>query len=520
MKIVTPHEMREIDRRCIETLGIPGIVLMENAAVRLVDEIEKDLGQVAGKRIVLFAGKGNNGGDAFAAARHLFNKGALVSVVLLAESTDIKGDALVNLKILENMGLCLISAAQTNSMEKVCEVLAAADLVVDGIYGTGFKGEIEGSVQEIVECINRSRKRIMAIDIPSGLDGETGRAAVSCIRAHKTVTFGFPKTGLMIHPGCEYAGELVVVDIGIPYRIVEDMDIRMHWIEEAGAVKLLPGRPADSNKGDYGRVLIVSGSVGMTGAGCLSAEAALRTGAGLVYLAVPAAIASIYDAVLTESITLPLEDKGRGYLDKGCLDAIQKHLERCHVAAVGPGLSAGGDIPVIVGEIIKRSPVPLVLDADALNAIAADVRVLGKKSCDIVVTPHPGEMARLMGISIDDVQNNRVRAAREFAAQWKVIAVLKGARTVIALPDGTVYLNTTGNPGMATAGTGDVLTGMIAGLAGQGVPLAEAAVASVYLHGCAGDEAAAEKGMYGMIAGDLVRRLPYTMKQCRMRNAE
>jgi ADP-dependent NAD(P)H-hydrate dehydratase / NAD(P)H-hydrate epimerase len=513
MKVVSHKEMNEIDRRCIMEIGIPGMVLMENAALRVVEEIEKDLHGVRGKRIVLFAGKGNNGGDAFAAARHLFNKGAQAGVILVTAKGEIRGDALMNLEILEKMGLELTFPSDAAAVIKDLSGLADVDLIVDGIFGTGFRGEMEGIAREAVERINQSKKRVLSIDIPSGVEAGTGQTASPSVRAHKTVTFGLPKTGLLIHPGCEHVGELVIADIGIPPHIVEGMDIRLHKIERSDAIKLLPSRPCNSNKGDFGRVLVISGSVGMTGAGCLSAEAALRTGAGLVYLGVPAILSSIYDTALAESITLPLEDGGTGYLVKDCMSALMKQLERCNVVAAGPGLSSGGDIPEIVAGMIENAKRPLILDADALNAVAADISILGKKNCDIVITPHPGEMARIMGISIQDVQNNRIKVAREFAAQWKVIVVLKGARTIVALPDGTAYINTTGNPGMATGGTGDVLTGIIAGLAGQGLQLAEAAVAGVYIHGRAGDEAAAEKGMHGLIAGDLVRQLPYTIRQ-------
>lgn len=512
MKLATPKQMNEIDSYTINEIGIPGIVLMENAALRVVEEIERDLKGVVRKNIALFAGKGNNGGDAFAAARHLYNKGADVRVYMLAEKGEIKGDAWTNLAALDKMGVETVELLEKQQCSRLHDDLKSSDLIVDGILGTGLKGDVKGLVEEVIKIINNSGKAVISIDIPSGVSGETGKVLGTCINANKTVTFALPKIGLMVCPGCESAGELVVADIGIPSKSVDRLNIRLNTVDRDYVSGLLPLRFKNSNKGDYGKIFIVTGSVGMTGAGCLTAGAALRTGAGLVYIGVPSKLTSIYDTLVLESVTVPLEDNNTGYLSRNCIAQILERLKRSTAAAVGPGLSTSDDTVEIVGKIIESAEIPVVYDADALNAISRDVSVLKKLKTKCIITPHPGEMSRLGGITIEEVQNNRVEVAREFAAKWNVVTVLKGSRTIVADPDGEVYINTTGNPGMATGGTGDVLTGIITGLSAQGLKPLEAAVAGVYLHGLAGDNAAKIKGEHGMTAGDLVAELPYAIK--------
>ncbi|MCX7841742.1 MAG: NAD(P)H-hydrate dehydratase [Clostridia bacterium] len=513
MMLVTPEQMKEIDRRAIEDIGIPGVILMENAALWVVEEINKMLGGLKGKRILIAAGKGNNGGDGFAAARHLHNSGADVKVFLLAEKQTIKGDAAINLAVLFNMGIEVIEVladAQLRQLKKQC---ISADLIVDTIFGTGFKGEVKGTIKKAIEIINASGKAVLSVDMPSGADGYNGKVCGSCIKADMTVSFVLPKLGQVVHPACEYAGKLKVADIGIPKKVLEGMNIKNTLIDREQVSRLMPSRFSESNKGDYGKILIISGSTGMTGAGCLAASAALRTGAGLVYLGVPSKLSSIYDAALLESVTVPLEDEGKGCLSKDSIRKILDMLGRVNVAALGPGLSVSDDIEGIVAAVIENSEIPLILDADALNAVSRDISMLGRLKSEAVITPHPGEMSRLMGISTQEVQNNRIDAALEFAMKWNVNVVLKGSRTVVALPDGSFHINPTGNPGMATAGTGDVLAGIISSLAGQGLKPSDAAIAGVYIHGMAGDVAAAKKGEHGMIASDVVNEIPAIVKK-------
>jgi yjeF C-terminal region, hydroxyethylthiazole kinase-related/yjeF N-terminal region len=520
MRLVIPLQMGQIDRYSINELGIPGIILMENAALRVVEEAVSALGGcVVGQKVLLLAGKGNNGGDAFAVARHLMLKGADTCVHILADKSAISGDAKVNLDILYNIGAnvnLLTDRKQISSLEKD---LYKSELIIDGIFGTGFKGVPDALTSEIIGMVNGAGKYVIAIDIPSGVNGETGKVPGSCVNANVTVTFQLPKTGLLVHPGCDRTGRLVVADIGIPEKAVFSQNINSYVIDQNDVSFIIPARKNDTNKGSYGKIFILTGSKGMTGSGCLCAKAALRSGAGLVYVGVPSSLATIYGSSLVEPIIMPLEDAGKGHIPLESVEHILKQMEKMDIMALGPGLSVNYDIRGIVGEIIKKSRIPLILDADALNSVADDLQVLNELKAEAVITPHPGEMARLTGLTIDEVQSDRIKVARDFAARWRLIVVLKGSRTIIALPDGTIYINTTGNPGMASGGSGDVLTGIIAGLAGQGIELADAAVAGVYLHGLAGDAAAIKKGVHGLIAGDMVEELPYVIKETVGRNS-
>ncbi len=517
MKIVTPEQMRKIDDACINDIGIPGIVLMENAAVRVTDEILKELGSreagsVKGIRICILAGKGNNGGDGLAVGRHLYNKGADVRIFLAAPASQIKGDSKTNLDILGEMGIEVKEIKGVRDINGLKHHIAHSGLIVDGIFGTGLKGAVEGMGADIIEAVNSSGKKVLSIDIPSGVNGTTGKVQGPAIKADITVTLGLPKTGLVVHPGCSYAGRVVTVDIGIPEAVSDSMDINLFSVEENNAAAMIPKRVQDSSKGSYGKVFYIGGSDGMAGAGCLCGKAALRAGAGLVYLGVPRSIAHCYSQYVTEAVIVPLKDEGKGFLGMEAFEKAEEWLNKTTVAAIGPGMSLNKDTKELVRNIIKASGIPLVLDADALNAIACEPDMLKELKAKAVITPHPGEMARLAGISTQDVQKDRIGTARAFAQKWNLITVLKGARTIIAMPDGRAYVNMTGNSGMSTAGTGDVLTGIITAFIAQGANLEAAAAAGVYIHGKAGDEAAKEKGQHGMIAGDIIEKLPVVIK--------
>jgi hydroxyethylthiazole kinase-like uncharacterized protein yjeF len=513
MKLATPGQMNSIDFHAINSIGIPGVVLMENAALKVVEAAADMLCGTAGRNVVLLAGKGNNGGDALAAARHLHNRGASCAVYLLSSRPGVSGDAAVNLGIIEKMGLQVIELAEEAQLPAFRESLRAAALIVDGIFGTGLKGAVRGIAATVIEEVNRSGRPVLSIDIPSGVCGETGKILGCCINASRTVTFCLPKAGLAVHPGCDHTGRLDVVDIGIPAQSIDQSGIRAHIIDRELVSGLLPPRSPESNKGDFGRIFLLTGSAGMTGSGCLCANAALRTGAGLVYLGVPSALAPIYEVSVSESITVPLAGDGNGRLSLQAAPGIIEALRGMDVVAAGPGLSAGRDVAEIVGLLLRECGVPLILDADALNAISLNTAVLKQLKAETVITPHPGEMARLTGMTVREVMEDRVGTAVGFAEKWGVITVLKGSRTVVALPDGSYFINVTGNPGMATGGSGDVLTGIIASLAGQGMKPADAAVAGVYLHGLAGDAAAERLGQYGMLPRDMTGELPMLMKK-------
>ncbi len=513
MKVISPEQMKKIDECTINEYGIPGILLMENAAAAVAAQASSMMGGCAGRRVTLVAGRGNNGGDAFAAARLLHSKGADVRVYLVGEKTGLSGDALFNMEILGRIGIMVTEITEKTEMNYFLTDLYTSDLVIDGLFGTGLSGDITGIAAEVIGRINQFHGPVLSIDIPSGIDGRDGSIKGVCVKADATVTFGLPKLGLVLHPGCCYTGTLITADIGIPACVIGKQDIKTEIIDLDMVSAMMPRRKPDSNKGDYGRVLIITGSTGMTGSGCLASMAALRTGAGLVYTGVPKSLAQVYSAKLTEPIVIPLEDGGAGRLSASCIEHILGLMDKMDVVAIGPGLTAADDIRKIVGAVIENCEVPLVMDADALNAISAAPSMLKKLKTEAVLTPHPGEMARLMGTDTKQVQSDRIGTATGFAQKYGVTVVLKGSRTIVAYPDGWVHINTTGNAGMATAGTGDVLTGMIAGIAAQGVPAGDAAAAGVYLHGLAGDAAADLKGMYGMVAGDIVDILPVAIKE-------
>lgn len=508
MKVANCSQMRNIDQTAIHDMGIPGIVLMENAALKVVEQIKAILGEVSYKSILVFCGKGNNGGDGFAIARHLYNMGANVLVVLIADRNEIKGDALTNLKIIEKLDIKVVQVQDESLLEEIAASLYLCDMVVDAIFGTGVKGTIDGVEADIIQLINYSGRYVLSVDIPSGINGDDGQVCGICVNADKTVTFALPKVGLLSYPAADYVGELIVADISIPNSIIEAQNININIIEKEYVKDVIPMRKNDSNKGDYGKVFVIAGSTGMSGAAVLASLGALRSGAGLVTAGVPESLNDVMEIKLTEVMSFPLEDEGRGILAHSCIMQIFEKMDKMDVLVYGPGLSTDKNVEEILLDILKKSEIPIIIDADGINVLAKNINVLKECKCPVVVTPHPGEMSRLTGLDIGYIQTHRIEVASDFARQWNVIVVLKGASTIIAWPDGEVYINGTGNAGMATGGTGDVLSGVIASLIGQGLEADEAAVAGVYLHGTAGDLAAKDKGQHGLIATDIIEALP------------
>lgn len=513
MRIATADEMRNIDRVAIEEMGIPGVVLMENAGKRVVEVVCRALGEVKGRGVAIFCGKGNNGGDGLVAARHLLNMGADVKVLLMAEPDKISGDAGVNLRIWQRMGQQVYPLGDKDDLGVVRLFLANTSLVVDAMYGTGFRGAVRKNVGEIIEIINKSGKPVVSVDIPSGMEADTGQVNGPCIRAAHTVTFALPKLGLLMEPGIQYAGELHVADISIPRQLTQASSLKRRLLTGDTVRSWLPARPVGAHKGDFGRVLVVAGSRGMTGAACLAAEAAARAGAGLVTLALPESLHEIAEIKLTEVMTVPLPETKEQTLSRDALPVVRSLMEKADVLALGPGLSTNSETVSFVRELLPLLTVPCVLDADGLNAVVGNTNLLTKVRMPLVLTPHPGEMSRLAGKTTGYVQTARLAVAEEAAAAWRSVVVLKGAGTLIAAPDGTVYVNTTGNPGMATGGSGDVLTGVIAGLLAQGFDAVRASACGVYLHGLAGDRASLEKGMAGLLAGDILAEIPAAIRE-------
>lgn len=505
---MTAEEMRKLDHSAINDLGIPGIVLMENAGLQVVQEIYNIIGAPQGKTVTVFAGKGNNGGDGFVIARHLLNAGAEVKVLMFAEIDEINGDARTNLDILLKMGHKVFPVLKPNSVNIVRLAMVYTDLVIDAIFGTGFKGTVPENIGNVIDIINGSGKPVIAVDIPTGLEADTGNVNGPCIRAASTVTFAQNKLGLIIEKGPEYVGKLTVADISIPESLVKSQKIKKYLTTHEIVKALIPKRISDSHKGTYGRVLVVGGSQGLSGAAAMTSLAALKAGAGLVTLAVPESLHDLMEVKLTEVMTRPLPETEEVTLSLEALEEINKLTETVDVVAIGPGMSTNESTVALVRELLITINKPIVIDADGLNALSGDPGLIKKCRVPVVLTPHPGEMARLLGIKTEEVQNNRVETATEAAKKWNATVVLKGNRTVTAGPDGTVYINPTGNPGMASGGTGDVLTGIITGLMAQGLAQVNAAAVGAYFHGLAGDLAAEEKGMMSLVAGDIMDFLP------------
>ena len=508
MKIVDSDTMRRLDEITIKKYGIPGLVPMENAGRGVAGIIERDFGNLKGKNISIFAGKGNNGGDGFVAARHLSNKGFKVVVYLLAKKSDVKGDAKVNLDIWSRMGGEVIEILSIRGVEKYRSNIRHAALIVDAIFGTGLSADVKGIQRDVIEFINRLNKPVVAVDIPSGLDASNGKVLGSCVKATITATMAIPKIGLVVYPGVDYAGRVETVDIGMPMELLKDEKIPWEVLDFEGIKKLLRPRHGNSHKGTFGHLFVLAGSVGKTGAAAMTSVGAMRAGAGLVTLGIPESLNPIMAKKLTEVMTLPLAESASGVCGYEAFDEVVKFIRDKEVVVLGPGLTASEPVRRLVLRLTKESNIPLVIDADGINCLAYDVKILKKAKAPIIITPHPGEMARLVGMTAKDIQEDRIGIAERFAKENKVIVVLKGAGTVIAEPSGKIFINSTGNPGMATAGTGDVLSGMIGGFIAQGYSPIDAARIGVYLHGLAGDESAKKKGQIGMMATDILDILP------------
>ncbi len=512
MKLVTAEQMRELDRRTINEVGIPGVVLMENAGRGAAEIIKGKFGP-GPKKVAVLCGRGNNGGDGFVVARYLKNWGWPVKAYLLAPRERVTGDARVNLDVWLRIGGELREIHDEEDLRAAREEVACCDIVVDALLGTGLKDEVKGLFREAIQLINSLKKTIVAIDIPSGIDSTTGRVLGVAVRADLTVTFGLPKVGQVIHPGLDHVGELHTVDISIPPSLVKEADPKCALLDP-GELDLNPlgPRPKDSHKGTYGHLLVIAGSVGKTGAAAMAGEAALRMGAGLVTVAVPGSLNPILEVKLTEVMTEPLPDRDGAF----CGEALKKAMDLLQgksALAIGPGIGTGEGSRTLVLNLIRESRVPMVVDADGINCLVGSLEVLEQKGAPLILTPHPGEMARLLGGTTREVQGDRIGVSKRFAQQYGVVLVLKGSRTVIADPSGRVFINPTGNPGMASGGTGDILTGMIGGLLAQGVEPLEAAKLGVYLHGLCGDLAEREMGQVCLLATDLLKQLPRAIKE-------
>jgi ADP-dependent NAD(P)H-hydrate dehydratase / NAD(P)H-hydrate epimerase len=518
MKILTASEMNQVDRLTTERYGISAAALMDNAGKSVADFIGHRFPNFAKKKILILCGKGNNGGDGFVVARHLHRRGADPDVLLFANLEDMHGEAAENASAWRDGGgrFQMIRSSQGWSAGKT--ILASADLVVDALLGTGVRGAVEGLLAEAIDGVNatsaaRAGVEVVAVDTPSGLPADTGVPAGPAIRAHYTITFTAPKLGLIEAKAADYTGELHVRKIGSPYELIEETGkSSLHWVDAEEMSSYAAERKPAGNKGDYGHALIVAGSYGKSGAAVLASWAALRAGAGLVTVAMPDAILPIVAAHTPEVMTEPLPGTSAGTLSMASFDGgrFQKLLDKKKALAIGPGLSTNDETQKVVHKLLASREVPIVLDADGLNAFAGHAADLKKPAGNIALTPHPGEMARLAECSIADVQSRRLELALKSAKAWNAHVVLKGQGTIVASPDGHAFVNSTGNPGMGTAGTGDVLTGILAGLTAQfgAKDWSRTLAFGVYLHGLAGDIAYEDCSRAPLLASDLIRALP------------
>jgi NAD(P)H-hydrate epimerase len=511
VRVVSVEQMRRIEEKAIVEYGIPSLLLMENAAWAVVEEVRQGLPKGADLqsfKAVVLVGKGNNGGDGLAVARQLTFLNMDVTVLLFAAPEDFKGDAALNLRLYQGTaGKCFVIEG-----EQQCRVarlaIAQADVIVDAIYGIGLRGALPGLIEEYVDEVNRAKGRVISVDIPSGVEANTGKAYRTAICAQTTVTFGLPKWGLFLDEGPEYSGQVVVDPISIPETYFRDEGISTFVLTDSLVRDMLPIRRLKGHKGTHGKGILVAGSRGMRGASVLAGRGALRSGIGLLQIVTPQGIADEVDASITEATVWPVPVSDS--LNEEAWPVILKQSERAQALAVGPGLSQNPEFAAVLKNILGNINCPVILDADALNLISLEPDLLGLRSGrgPLILTPHPGEMSRLCQCTVQDVELNRLDLAITKAVEWEAVLVLKGSVTIIAAPDGRAFFNPTGNPGLGTGGTGDVLTGSILAWLAQGVPPLEAACLGVYLHGKAADDLATEFGWSGFTASEVADRLP------------
>ena len=519
MKVVTTQEMREIDRRTIEKFGIPGQVLMERAGMAVASKIRELFAQ---KKTIVLAGGGNNGGDGIVVARELFNSGWHVKVLLFAKQNKLSPDCLSQFR----------SAKQAGVPVEIRAGITGGDLhsalVVDALFGTGLNKEVKGNLTEVISLLNRTDSPVLSVDIPSGISADSGEVMGVAVKADYTVTFGLPKRGHLLYPGANYTGKLFIENIGFPGELLASDDLTVELLERQYVCQLIPERPRCSHKGDYGHVLVVAGSKGKTGAAFMAAKACMRAGAGLVTVGVPESLADIVQSRVTEEMTLPLPDAGGGTLSSKASSVILRFLaEKADVLCIGPGIGVSDETRRLLAELITSSRAPMVIDADGINSVD-DMALFGKAHSPVLLTPHPGEMARLLNKKApplgrgsrksgarelrSHIEQERIATGLSFSQETGAYLLLKGVPTVLAEPGGKAYINPTGNPGMATGGTGDVLTGMLSSFIGQGLNPTDAAILGVYMHGLAGDIAADKKGAHSLIASDIIDSLPEAFK--------
>lgn len=516
VRVVNADQMRRLEEQAIREYGIPSLLLMENAALAVVREIRNQLESnsksLVGRKAVVLVAKGNNGGDGLAVARQLSLLGMDVTVFLFAPPVNFQGDAGLNLRLYQGTGAKCFVIDGDKQIRLARLAINQAEVVIDAIFGTGLRGALPSIVEAYIEEVNQADTLVIAVDIPSGVEAGSGKVYRTAVKAKITVTFGLPKLGHFLDQGPEYTGKLVVDPISIPSKYLEAEEITNFVLTDAQILSFLPRRSRQGHKGEHGKGILIAGSEGMSGAAILAGRAALRSGIGLLQIVTPQSISSLVDSGVVEATVWPSEDVKN--LGLHSISIIRERSQGAQAIAVGPGLGQNSELIAVLEDILRNDSIPVVLDADALNIVASEPGILGWRQGrgNLILTPHPGEMARLCKISVAEVQANRLELALNKAVEWEAIVVLKGAMTIIATPDGRAFINPTGNPGLGTGGTGDVLTGSILGWLAQGVNPVEAACLGAYLHGKAADLLAEDYGWAGYAAAQVVEFLPLARK--------
>lgn len=505
MYILNNQQTRILENETAKS-GIPHFSLMEFAGNAVARLIKKRFGAEE-KRITVVCGCGNNGGDGFVVARKLFDAGAEVNV-LLAAGEPTTHDAKIMFERIKERNIRIIDFGD-NAFEAA---LYEADVIVDAIFGIGFHGNARAPLSNVFELINRSRAVVVAVDVPSGVDSDNGQVSGECVKADHTVTFTTLKPAHVIFPAVDYCGEITTASIGVPEDIIQSLDTNIRAVDGEYVKSLIPNRKRNTNKGDFGKLLSVCGSVGMCGSAVMAAKAAVCSGAGLVRMALPKSLYPVASSQIVEPVMSVMDENELGTFSASCKNKLLKSISASDACLIGCGLGMNDDVVELVSAVIETSEKPLVIDADGINAIAKNVDVLRKAKAPIIMTPHPGEMGRLLDKTAEEVQMQRMGVASSFAVTYGVYLVLKGANTIIADPDGKIYVNMTGNPGMSKAGSGDVLAGLIASLLVQGLSPLDAAVSGVYVHGAAGDEAAKDFSQHCMTPLNIIEKFPVIFK--------
>jgi NAD(P)H-hydrate epimerase len=507
MKILSTEEARSVDRHTSKELGVSGETLMQKAGIAIAEKAKEMFAGSGSKRVIVLCGKGNNGGDGFTAAELLVKEGFDCILISTVAQEEITGDAKIFHDRCINAGLRIVYEAVSDDFN-----LSDYDLILDGLLGTGIKGQVRPNTAQWIKAINSSNVSVLAIDIPSGVNGNSGQVSGIAVKSDATVTMGFLKQGIVIEPGASLAGEISVTDIGYPKDALDMLETDKKLISNTLAKQLLTPPQSDTYKHRQGKVLVVAGSIGFTGAGCLAAEGALRTGAGLVIAAVPASLNTIYESKLTEVITAPLSDGGSGHFRSDDFAIVEEKLEWCDALIIGPGLGTDDESLNFAEAVVKSSSKPMVIDADALRVFHGKIDLFSELKSDFVITPHHGEAAQLLNVDKEEVKSNPFRFALDICSKIGGTTVLKGAPTLVAF-EGSTNANYTGHQGLATGGSGDVLSGMIGSFLAQGMSPSNAAQLGVLIHGEAADYLLETFGYRSLIAGDLLNALPTVISQ-------